>query len=512
MNKNIVVAMIFSFGILLGWDYFVMRPQREAMRAAAVMPGPSSIASSPGASSPSASSPSYPSSVPTAPVVKRVVEYEVGTNRISFNAQGAGIDQWWIREKDRWDPVVVEITSERPLVTFPELQFEIKRQGEQEFVFTAARTDGLQIKKTYRIAKDGHVHNITMELRNGGSAPLDAGYSIGWGLGIESGDVNPKERLETQRAIALEGPRLWKFKAGNHEGHYSWWGVDARYFLAAFLNDKKEKLQLTVHKVDKLYSVQKLSSVPLAPGASQTESLRMYVGPKGYSQLMQLGLNLERAVDFGFFATIGQWVLRSLYFLNNMTHNYGWSILILTIAIQILVIPLTVKSFTHGQRMKALQPQMKKLQTLYKSDPKRLNTEMLHLYQKNGLRFMGMEGCFPMLIQLPIFWALYTTLRNAFELRGAPWILWIHDLSLADPYYVLPVIMGLGMFLQQKMSAVSLDPMQAKMMYILPVMMTFIFLKMPSGLVLYWCTNSLVAIIVQAILLKRHEAGEPAIA
>lgn len=503
MNKNIVVAMIFSFGILLGWDYFVMRPQRSAQKAAATMPGPSAFTSSPNAN------PSVPA---TAPAIKRVVEYEVGGNRISFNTQGAAIDQWWIQEKNRWDPVVIDITPERPLTTFPEIQFNLQRQGDRDFVFTAARPDGLQIKKTFRIANEGHLHDINMELRNTGTTALDVKYSIGWGMGIESGDANPKERLDTQRAIALEGPRLWKFKAINYESAFDWWGVDARYFLAAFLNDKKEKLQLTVQKSDKLYSVHKISSASLAPGASHSESMRLYVGPKGYSQLKELGLNLERAVDFGFFSTIGQWVLRSLYFLNNMTHNYGWSILILTIAIQILVIPLTVKSFTHGQRMKALQPQMKKLQTLYKSDPKRLNTEMLHLYQKNGLRFMGMEGCFPMLIQLPIFWALYTTLRNAFELRGAPWIYWIHDLSLADPYYVLPVIMGLGMFLQQKMSAVSLDPMQAKMMYILPVMMTFIFLKMPSGLVLYWCTNSLVAIIVQAILLKRHEAGEPAVA
>ena len=157
--------------------------------------------------------------------------------------------------------------------------------------------------------------------------------------------------------------------------------------------------------------------------------------------------------------------------------------------------------------MKAVQPQMKRLQELYKNDARRLNVEMMELYKRHGLRFMGLEGCLPVFIQMPVFFALYNALRSTYELRHAPWIGWIKDLSLHDPFYVLPVLMGAGMFFQQKMSMASMDPSQRQIMYIMPVMFTFFFLKMPSGLVLYWLTSSLLGILVQVILTKRHAAA-----
>jgi YidC/Oxa1 family membrane protein insertase len=133
-----------------------------------------------------------------------------------------------------------------------------------------------------------------------------------------------------------------------------------------------------------------------------------------------------------------------------------------------------------------------------------MNAEMLNLYQKHGLRFMGMEGCFPMLLQMPIFFSLYTALRNTYELRHAPWIGWIRNLSAQDPYFVLPVLMGAGMLAQQKMTMNIADPTQAKIMYLLPLVFTISFLKMPAGLVIYWLTNSLLTIGIQLVLMKRH--------
>jgi YidC/Oxa1 family membrane protein insertase len=150
--------------------------------------------------------------------------------------------------------------------------------------------------------------------------------------------------------------------------------------------------------------------------------------------------------------------------------------------------------------MKTLQPQIKKLQEQFKSDPKRLQVETFNLYKKNGMKFMGMEGCFPMLLQIPVFFAFYSTLRVAYELRGAPWILWIHDLGAYDPYYILPVLMGGGMFLQQKLTSIAADPAQARMMMMMPVVFTFMFLKLPAGLVLYWVVNSMTTIVVQKII------------
>ncbi len=231
------------------------------------------------------------------------------------------------------------------------------------------------------------------------------------------------------------------------------------------------------------------------------------MGPKKYADLLTYGHNLDKAVDFGFFGVIAKVLLKTLIFFQKLTGNFGWAIILLTICIQVLVLPLTRKNLQHSLRMKELQPQLKKLQEQFKSDPKRLQIETLNLYKRNGMRFMGMEGCFPMLLQIPIFFAFYATLNNAYELRGAPWILWIKDLGVHDPYYVLPILMGGGMLLQQKMTTAPADPAQARMMLIMPVMFTFMFLKLPAGLVLYWVVNSLVTIAVQQIMgWQKHHA------
>jgi YidC/Oxa1 family membrane protein insertase len=257
-----------------------------------------------------------------------------------------------------------------------------------------------------------------------------------------------------------------------------------------------------------LFSVHRQEKVVLAPGEKKEVVQRFYVGPKSYDELASLGLDLERAVNFGFFSTLGRWIHRALISLKDQTGNFGWAIIILTFFVQVLVSPLTVSSFKHSQKMKALQPQMKRLQEMYKGDPQRLNREMLAMYQRHGLRFMGMEGCLPALIQMPVFFALYAVLSKTYELRHAPWMGWIRDLSVKDPFYVLPVLMGGAMFAQQKIMTSSSDPTQRQLMYIMPVMFTFIFLKMPSGLVIYWLTQNILSLALQLFLLRRQKSSQ----
>jgi YidC/Oxa1 family membrane protein insertase len=209
---------------------------------------------------------------------------------------------------------------------------------------------------------------------------------------------------------------------------------------------------------------------------------------------------LEASVDFGTFSPVGKLILSAIYRLKALTGNYGVSIILLTLMLQCLLLPLTLKSFKAAQSMKKLQPKIARLQETYKGDPKRLNIEMMNLYKTSGTNPFG--GCLPMVLQLPIFWALFTTLRNAYELRGSPFIFWIHDLSVHDPYYILPVVMGGGMFLQQRMTGASSDPTQRQMMYIMPVMFTAMFMNFPAGLVLYWMTNSFATITFQWTYLR----------
>jgi YidC/Oxa1 family membrane protein insertase len=493
--KNVALAVLLSFGILLGWEMLVMRPQRRG-----VPPPPSTAA-------PVMRGPDAPVAATTAaPERKKVVEFEIGRHRISFNLFGAAVEQWSIQETaGHWIPLVLEGPFDiRPLATHADREFAVDRRGD-EVVFRALNGD-IAVEKTFRVSPDSYLHQVSLSLENRGRQDMVAAYALGWGPGIQSGDADPKEALSSQRAILFEPPRLFKVKSGPHEGPVRWWAADSRYFLAAFFNDSGQNVRIEVDKLDKLSVVKKTTSVTVPAGGRHQETLRFYLGPKGYAQLQHVGDSLERSVDFGMFGELGKVVLNVLYFFQRLTGNYGWGIILLTLLIQIITLPLTIKSFRHGARMKALQPQMKKLQELYKTDPKRLNAEMLNLYQKNGLKFMGMEGCFPILIQLPVFWALYTTLRNAYELRNAPWLGWVQDLSVHDPYYVLPVLMGLGMLAQQKLTMAAMDPAQARMMLLMPVIFTFFFLKLPSGLVLYWFTNSLLSIAIQLVLLKRSKA------
>ena len=505
MKKNYVLAFVLSMSILVFWEVFVLKPRRQAAETAAV-PAAATV--------PSANGTADAPAAPRGPARERDIAFDFGENRITFNHFGAAVAQWEILEKGQWVALVPPRPgASQPLATFPELEFDLRRR-DNAVVGRAKRADGLTVEKTFTIDPTGHLQRVALTVSNSGKAAVNADHEVGWGPGVEAQDeAAQKSRATagTQRAIAWEPPRLLHYKkASTQSGAYKWWAVDGHYFLAAFLNEPAAPITLRVDKDESFYSVHRPVPLVLEPKQSVTENLTFYLGPKGYEDLKKLGLDLERSVDFGFFAPVGHVIHKSLLVFHRATRNYGWAIILLTLIIQLLVLPLTVTSFRHSQKMKTIQPQLKRLQELYKSDPQRLNVEMLALYQRHGLRFMGMEGCLPVLIQLPIFWALFSTLRSTYELRHAPWIGWVKDLSVHDPYYVLPVLMGGGMFLQQKMSAAALDPNQRQIMYIMPIMFTFFFLKMPAGLVVYWLTSSVISVAVQMVLLRLHAQPEAA--
>jgi YidC/Oxa1 family membrane protein insertase len=244
--------------------------------------------------------------------------------------------------------------------------------------------------------------------------------------------------------------------------------------------------------------------VTIPPNGAFVWEVPFYLGAKGHTWLSRYGLGLERAIDFGFFSWIGRKMLTALEGLHRVTGNWGWSILALTLCLQILLFPLTWKSLRAAAAMRKLQPEIAKLQQKYADDSQKLSAATMELYKSKGANPLG--GCLPMLLQMPIFIALFNALRNSWELHGATWILWIHDLSAKDPYYVLPVVMGGLMFLQGKMNPPAGDPAQQKVMMFMPLMFTFMFMNFPSGLVLYWLTNSLVSTVVQIALKERLEA------
>ncbi|MRI58961.1 MAG: membrane protein insertase YidC [Epsilonproteobacteria bacterium] len=239
--------------------------------------------------------------------------------------------------------------------------------------------------------------------------------------------------------------------------------------------------------------------------ASPTFKIQGYFGPKEYETLKSIHPELTDVIEYGFFTFIAKPMFKALLALYHLVGNWGWAIVLLTIIIRIILFPLTLKGMLSMQKLKDLAPKIKEIQQKYKGDPQKMNAAMMQLYKKHGANPMG--GCLPMLLQIPIFFAIYRVLLNAIELKGAPWILWIQDLSQPDPYYVLPILMGATMYLHQKITPTTItDPMQKRIFEWLPIVFTFFFLTFPAGLTLYWFTNNILSIIQQLLVNKIFES------
>jgi len=311
----------------------------------------------------------------------------------------------------------------------------------------------------------------------------------------------------------LEEDEVKKLKDIQYDGQISWIAYKEPYFVTAIIpesNDKTTAKGITLPDGEIRISY---ITPPLNLGKDQqiTENFALYLGPQDLYILKTLGRKLEKAINFGWFDIIAKPLLVTLRFFNKYVGNYGVSIILLTILIKILFWPLTHKSYQSMKEMRRLQPMMAKIREKYKGNKQEMNKQLMGLYKTYKINPMG--GCLPMVIQIPVFFALFRVLPNSIELRHAPFILWINDLSAPDrlfsfpfqvpfmaPPYGIPVltlIMGASMFIQQKMTPSPGDPAQAKMMMLLPIVFTFLFINFPSGLVLYWLVNNILSIAQQ---------------
>jgi YidC/Oxa1 family membrane protein insertase len=248
------------------------------------------------------------------------------------------------------------------------------------------------------------------------------------------------------------------------------------------------------------------SPVELAAGASGQFNSQFYAGPKDQYRLKEIAAGLDLTVDYGWL----WWICQPLFWILTQIHkfvgNWGWSIILLTVLVKGAFFHLSAASYRSMAKMRKVAPKMTQIRELYADDKQKQSQEMMALYQKEKVNPLG--GCLPILIQMPVFISLYWVLMESVELRHAPWLGWIKDLSTMDPYYILPLIMGASMFVQQKLNPAPPDPMQAKIMQWMPVFFTFFFLWFPAGLVLYWVVNNLLSILQQWIITRQIEAAD----
>ncbi|WP_434678795.1 membrane protein insertase YidC [Pseudomonas sp. R1-18] len=246
-------------------------------------------------------------------------------------------------------------------------------------------------------------------------------------------------------------------------------------------------------------------TLAVAPGAKGETGATLYAGPKSQAVLKELSPGLELTVDYGILWFIAQPIFWLLQHIHAIIGNWGWSIIVLTMLIKGLFFPLSAASYKSMARMRAVAPKLAALKEQFGDDRQKMSQAMMELYKKEKINPLG--GCLPILVQMPVFLSLYWVLLESVEMRQAPWILWITDLSIKDPFFILPIIMGATMFIQQRLNPTPPDPMQAKVMKMMPIIFTFFFLWFPAGLVLYWVVNNTLSIAQQAYITRKVEAA-----
>ncbi len=378
-------------------------------------------------------------------------------------------------------------------------------QDALDVVLTWTHASGVQVRKHYTFRRGSYVVTLTQEIVNGGGVPVVARaynqlqrtdlidpnatrfvYTYTGGVYYTPEDKYKKISFDDMREAKLERPV--------RDG---WLAMIQHYFLAAWIPPRGvEETFYTNVLDDSRYIIGKYSpAVTIAAGESHRFENQLFVGPKIQETLAEVAPGLDLTVDYGWLTVIAQPIHWMLAKIHSVVGNWGWSIIVLTILIKLAFYKLSETSYKSMANMRELTPRLQTLKDRYGDDKERLNQAMMELYKTEKINPLG--GCLPILVQIPVFIALYWVLLESVELRQAPWILWIDNLSAPDPFFVLPLIMGVSMYVQQKLNPAPPDPMQAKIMMSLPFVFTVFFAFFPSGLVLYWTVNNLLSIAQQ---------------
>jgi YidC/Oxa1 family membrane protein insertase len=381
--------------------------------------------------------------------------------------------------------------------------------GTRQLIFILEYPGLLKVEKIYRFYRGKYHFDLEVKTTNLTNNAVNQLTSLNW-FELVDPNAEPDEYGHdgpvSLVAKSIEREDIKKMAAAKTLGpDVSWCGFETKYFIAAMIPQTPSLTTLSLAK-DTQNTVSLSLKSPknlIPPGQTGSSSYYLYLGPKDYSLLKASNAGLENAIDFGdWLKWLAMPLLISLKFIyNNVIHNYGIAIILLTLIIKIIFWPLGNKSYRSMKEMQKLQPKIAEMREKYKDDKTRISQEMMALYKSHKVNPMG--GCLPMVIQIPVFFGLYKTLLFAIELRHSPLIWWVQDLSAKDPYYITPIIMGATMFVQQKMTPPAGDPMQAKIMLFMPIIFTVMFLNFPSGLVIYWLFNNIISIGQQYYINKQ---------
>ena len=397
-------------------------------------------------------------------------------------------------------------------------------RDEVTLVLSATGKDGAQVRKTYTFKRDSYVIDVALEVQNAGSAPLGA-YAYFQLTHDGKPETNTNTVAETFGAQSFIGFAVYtderKFEKvypsdldkgrSDHvkQATNGWLAFVQHYFVSAWLPPQGvPRDYVTEKRPDGIYAARAMVPLNVAAGSSAAVNVPIYVGPQEQRRLQAAAPGLDLVVDYGWLAIIAWplfWLLEKFHALSG---NWGVAIILLTVLIKIVFFPLSAASYKSMAKMKLITPRLTKLREMYAHDRQKMNQAMMELYKTEKINPLG--GCFPILVQIPVFIALYWVLLAAIELRHAPFMLWIKDLSALDPYYVLPILMTATMVLQTRMNPVPPDPVQARVMQIMPFVFSIFFFFFPAGLVLYWLVNNILSIAQQWQIQRMFDRDKPA--
>ena len=547
MEKRVLLAVALSFAVLYG--YQVLFPPQKVVQNPAPSVSPPPATRSDAVKTPQAAEVDSPSTPQEAPLVGEGAERDIVVEnelvRAVFTNRGAAIKNWILKRYSDQNGAPLDLVPQvvrgapRP---FSLLAEDGKLSATLNNAIYQPSADGLTVGTAPATLsfdyKDASGLAVRKEFSFDPASPYMLGFSatvaqngapvhpmIQWGpaLGkgvVEGGGVGTYS--PPAQPIFYRDGSVTRVKPSDiqerptEEGAFGFVGVDDHYFLTAALpgNERQHvEYQPVSVPVEGSTTAANFVSWSVRSAGQATPPSRYFMGPKDFDVLAGVDRNLVRAIDFGMFSWLVVPLLRALKWVNGYLGNYGWSIIALTVIINLVMFPLRHKSVVSMRKMQDLQPEVKAIQDRYSklkmSDPGRqkMNTELMNLYRERGVN--PASGCVPMLLTLPVLFAFYAMLSVAIELRGAPFVGWIHDLSAHDPLYITPILMGITMFVQQWMTPTTADPVQQKMMMFMPLVFMSMFVWAPSGLVLYWTVSNLWAIGQQALDEPAHRVRRP---
>ncbi|MDH4101703.1 MAG: membrane protein insertase YidC, partial [Nitrospirota bacterium] len=535
-EKNVVIAIVLSVLVLLGFQFLNMKllpppPEMTAPVATESAPttGPATSAEVAQALAQAPVQATTPAATPTVAVPEKEVTVETDLYRAVFSTTGATLKSFEIKRHvdEAGKPVnaaaLVSAEGNRPLVVLsggkpvvaafqPDTQKLVLSTANPSasLSFSYVGPDGLAVTKKLTFYNDDYKIDLDLNLQGGSDYRLALGTGMGLTsrspggmMGVHEGPVT----MVQGKREADETSKLLEARK-SYTGGVAWTAIEDKYFMAALVPQSQISL-LDVSAVGTGDAALPDLTVALTGSGAVTAKFLLYVGPKQYDRLAALKVGLEDIIDYGWFKLFAKPMFHFMQFLYGIFGNYGIAIIIMTIIIKVAFIPLTHKSTKSMKEMQRIQPELTKLKEKYKNDPTSMNREMMDLYKKHKVNPLG--GCLPMVIQIPVFIALYNVLLVSIELRHAPFFWWIHDLSAPDalihvmgfPVGPLPVLMGISMFVMQKMTPTTItDPMQQKIMLWMPVIFSVMFFTFPAGLVLYWLVNNSLQIVQQYVTNK----------